>query len=391
MLIAVSKGNQYINALDVQKNPKQKRDYYCPSCKEPVFLKKGAVKQAHFTHFQKNDCTVFSEGETQEHISGKKILFRWFTQQEIPCQLEAYLPNLKQRPDLLVWLDDQTPVAIEFQCSTLSVERMIERTLGYTEKGYKVYWILGQNFHFKNKLTSFQRLFIQEHKKIGCYFLELHIETNDMVIHYDISQKGNSSCVISQYCYLKMDESTSLNAIIYQFMNYSKHNKLEPEKKLIQSHYFLNRGRNYQVPIIVDFQKYIYKKGDSLVSLPLEVYLPVKNQLFIKTLSYFWKYQFLEWIMERNSGEIISKKEIDRQTTIMLKNNDLKFYVMPLISDESKRKCVAHFITLLNKRGLLIAISQSEWMVQKEPQRYSNEKEKVTEFLILDRSFIVDS
>ncbi|UDE95794.1 hypothetical protein LHA31_03210 [Carnobacterium viridans] len=138
----------------------------------------------------------------------------------------------------------------------------------------------------------------------------------------------------------------------------------------------------------MDFQKYIYKKGDSLVSLPLEVYLPVKNQLFIKTLSYFWKYQFLEWIMKRNSGEIITKKEIDQQTTLMIKNNDLKFHVMPLVSDVSKRKCIVHFITSLNKRGLLTLISQSEWIVQKEPQRYNNEKEKIAEFLMLDGSFV---
>lgn len=391
MLIAVNKGNQYVNASDEQKSENQKRDYYCPSCKEPVFLKKGLIKQAHFTHFKKSDCTVFSEGETQEHILGKKILYWWFTQQEIPCQLEAYLPTLKQRPDLLVWLDEQTPAAIEFQCSALSAERMIERTIGYTKNGYRVYWILGQNFHLKNKLTNFQRLFIQEHKKIGCYFLELHVETNDIAIHYDISQEGNSACILSQCCHVKIDKNTSLSTITDQFMHYSKHIKLESKKKLIQSHYFLNRGRNYQVPIIVDFQKYIYIKGDSLVSLPLEVYLPVENQLFIKTLSYFWKYQFLEWIMERKTGEIISKKEINRQITLMIKNNELKFYVMPLISDVSKRKCVTHFITLLNERGLLIAISQSEWIVQKEPQRYSNEKEKITEFLMLDRSLTVGS
>ena len=58
MLVAVNKINQYVNALDEQKNKKQKKDYYCPSCKEAVFLKKGLIKQAHFTHFQKSDCTV---------------------------------------------------------------------------------------------------------------------------------------------------------------------------------------------------------------------------------------------------------------------------------------------------------------------------------------------
>ena len=32
--------------------------------------------------------------------------------------------------------------------------------------------------------------------------------------------------------------------------------------------------------------------------------------------------------------------------------------------------------------------SIEQWMVQKEPQRYNNEKEKITEFLMLDGSFV---
>ena len=50
MLVAVSNKNDYINAMNEQKNIKQKTEYFCPNCKEPVFLKKGLIKQAHFTH-----------------------------------------------------------------------------------------------------------------------------------------------------------------------------------------------------------------------------------------------------------------------------------------------------------------------------------------------------
>lgn len=386
MLIAINKENQYINAIEEQKNKNQKK-YYCPNCKEPVFLKKGLINQPHFTHFQKSNCAVFSEGETEEHVLGKNLLYRWFTQQNIPCQLEAYLPNLKQRPDLLIWLDEQTPIAIEFQCSALSAQRMVERTIGYTKNGYKVYWILGHNYHLKNKLTSFQRLFVSEHKKLGCYFLELQIDKQLLMVHYHITQEGNSSRIASHSCHFQLDKaSTSLGMISKQLSLLSKCNQKKCKEGLIQSHYFLNRGRNYQVPEIVSFQKYIYKRGDSLISLPLEVYLPVKNQLFIKSLSYFWKYSMLEWIMERNKGEIISKKEVYQKITLMKKNNELIFHVMPLVSRESKIKCIDHFIALLNKREILLAISSSEWMIQKAPLRYKNEKEKIAEFLALDDS-----
>lgn len=390
MLVAVNNKNHYINAMNEQKSKNQKHDYYCPNCKEPVFLKKGLIKQAHFTHFQKSECNVFSEGETEEHILGKGMLYQWFKRQKIPCQLEAYLPNLKQRPDLLIWLDEKTPIAIEFQCSALSAQRMIERTVGYTNNGYKVYWILGGKYHFKNKLTSFQRLFINEHEAIGCYFLELQVTTDTLTVHYRISQHGNSSYMnaySNQFELNKME--TNLKEISKQLVLLSKNNQNESKKQLVQSHYILNRGRNYQVPEIVSFQKYIYKKGDSLISLPVEVYLPVKNQLFIKSLSYFWKYLLLEWIMEKKSKGIISKKEIYQKISLMLKNKELVFYVMPLISIESKKKCADYFIALLIQRGLLLAISNSDWIIQKEPLRYEDEKEKMSNFLSLDHSFIV--
>lgn len=392
MLVAVNNKNQYFNASNEEKNKDKKHNYYCPNCKEPVFLKKGLIKQAHFTHFQKSECNVFSEGETEEHISGKNLLYQWFIKQKIPCQLEAYLPNLKQRPDLLVWLDEQSPIAIEFQCSALSAQRMIERTNGYSEKGYKVYWILGQNYHFKNKLTSFQKLFVNEHKEIGCYFLELQVDRKILTVHHHINQEGNSVHINAESCHFELDESsTKLKTINKQLLGYSRSTQYESKKQLVQSYYFLNRGRNYQVPEIVTFQKYIYKKGDSLISLPLEVYLPVKNQLFVKSLSYFWKYLFLEWIMEKNNGEIISKKEVSKKLALLIENNDLIFHVMPLISIESKKKCIEHFMAILTQRGILSVISNSDWIIQKEPQRYKNEKEKMTDFIALDHSLIVES
>ncbi|MGB7367105.1 competence protein CoiA [Carnobacterium jeotgali] len=392
MLVAVNNENVYVNAMNVQRNIKQKTEYFCPNCKELVFLKKGLIKQAHFTHFQKSDCAVFSEGETEEHVSGKAMLYQWFIHQNIPCQLEAYLPNLKQRPDLLIWLDEQTPVAIEFQCSSLSAQRMIERTNGYIENGYKVYWILGGSYHFKHKLTSFQKLFIKEHKKIGCYFLELNVDKSTLTVHFNINQYGNSSQIASYSAHIELTKAnTNLDNIKERLLHISKAKQNELKNQLIKSQSSLNKGRNYQVPEIVAFQKYIYKRGDSLISLPVEVYLPVKNQLFIKTLPYFWKYQLLEWIMNRNSGEVISKKEVHNKFFVMIQNNELVFHLMPFISLESKKRCIDSFMALLTERGLLSVISNSDWMVQREPQRYENEKEKIADFLALDYSFATES
>ena len=386
MLVAVNAHNQHVYALDEQKNTHQK--FYCPQCNEPVFLKKGLIKQAHFTHFKNSNCAIFSEGETEEHVLGKSLLYQWFTQQDIPCQLEAYLPNLKQRPDLLIWLDEQTPIAIEFQCSALSAQRMIERTSGYNENGYKVYWILGHNYHLKDKITKFQRLFVNEHKALGCYFLELHVNLKKLTIHYQICEDGHSSRIACHYYQFKLTKKeTNMKKIIQQLDFPSLNYIVEPKKRLVQEHCFLNKGRNYQVPEIVSFQKHIYKCGDSLISLPLEVYLPVRGQLVIKSLPYFWKYIFLEWIMNKSIGDVITKKDFMNKVKCMIKNEEVVFHLMPLISNKYKIKCLENYMALLNERGILVMVSNSEWIVQRKPTRFKNEKEKIDQLSIFDQLF----
>lgn len=68
MLVAVNNKNHYLNAMNEQKSKSQKHDYYCPSCKEPVFLKKGLIKQAHFTHFQKKKIATFFQKVKPKNI-----------------------------------------------------------------------------------------------------------------------------------------------------------------------------------------------------------------------------------------------------------------------------------------------------------------------------------
>ncbi|MGN1279656.1 MAG: competence protein CoiA family protein, partial [Limosilactobacillus sp.] len=56
--------------------------------------------------------------------------------------LEVYLPQINQRPDLLL-TDGKRKVAIEFQCSPLSLRRLRERNAGYQRCGIYFHWLLG--------------------------------------------------------------------------------------------------------------------------------------------------------------------------------------------------------------------------------------------------------
>nr|WP_279232829.1 competence protein CoiA family protein [Periweissella cryptocerci] len=126
--------------------------YFCPGCKCTVMLKRGVIKAPHFAHLSGARCETFSEGETNEHLQGK-IQLRDFFAAEYEVQLEATLPAISQRPDLLVKKPNGKLLAIEYQCSAISLAKLRQRTAGYRQQGIQVLWILGSTY-VNRKMTN---------------------------------------------------------------------------------------------------------------------------------------------------------------------------------------------------------------------------------------------
>lgn len=79
------------------------------------------------------------------HLLGKEQIFRWAAAQGWQPQLEPYLKEIAQRPDVLVKIGGRA-VALEFQCSPLSAQRLKERNAGYHKLGIAVFWLLGPTY-----------------------------------------------------------------------------------------------------------------------------------------------------------------------------------------------------------------------------------------------------
>lgn len=91
MLLAM---NEYHECCSAKYAEKEKM-YYCRSCRKRVVLKKGKKKCAHFAHRKTENCSVFSEGESEEHLQLKECFMDWLGQSAEPVFLEAYLPRLR--------------------------------------------------------------------------------------------------------------------------------------------------------------------------------------------------------------------------------------------------------------------------------------------------------
>jgi len=103
--------------------------FYCPQCNGEVRLKVGSIKIPHFAHVSKQICEGSSEGESAVHIQAKLQLYDWLVNQfQTNVELEKVYHDFNQRADIGLTIN-QNQFAIEFQRSSLSSIKFIERTI----------------------------------------------------------------------------------------------------------------------------------------------------------------------------------------------------------------------------------------------------------------------
>ncbi|MFS0865572.1 competence protein CoiA [Fredinandcohnia sp. 179-A 10B2 NHS] len=154
----VTKGNRN-ELLELRK----RETFTCPACKHGVQLKLGTKITHHFAHLKGAECTVKTEPESEYHLRGKRQLFNWFKAQTYQVELEPFLPDISQRPDLLVTLQDKR-YAIEYQCSPIEYSLFKKRTDSFKKLGIVPIWILGAKWFNRKSantisLSSFQWFF----------------------------------------------------------------------------------------------------------------------------------------------------------------------------------------------------------------------------------------
>jgi competence protein CoiA len=137
MLIARNRHGEVL-AAEVQP---QDGPFHCPECEEPVILKQGRVKVAHFAHYPGVDCTYAAagEGEGEEHRRAKQEIFQALLQ--VPGVRDVRLERSLQgvRPDVICRINGEM-VAIEVQLSRLSISAIESRTRAYAARRIAVLW-----------------------------------------------------------------------------------------------------------------------------------------------------------------------------------------------------------------------------------------------------------
>lgn len=357
MLIAMNQKQELIEA-DVTLS--RTENYHCPSCKQAVHLKRGAVMRPHFAHYQKEACDVFSEGETEEHIQGKIQIKAWLEAQNIPVEMEAYLPSLKQRPDLLITINQQK-IALEFQCSAIPIHKIVERTHGYMNAGIQVIWILGEQFRYTKKLTALHK---------AC----LTLYQNQLVLfHYSTTKKQleyryNFQLQQNQ----KMRQTRKIlrtgNKIRLQFdkprpLHTKINDELEHSKLLRQLQFPSTKTKR--------FLQNLYENGETLISMPKEIHTCVANEWLVQSHSYEWKMQFIWWFEQLPVQTVLTNNMLTEWA------DQLDYYEIPQMTPTQKLQPLKEFIDVLTDRSVLKQIRIDKWSIKTYPKRYKRLEEKL--------------
>lgn len=151
--------NSKTHRLVLAVNADHDEQYHCPECQESLILRHGNATIPHFAHHPGSQC-VLGAGETNEHLQGKQQIYDWAEKHGWQPTMELYLPQIQQRPDVLIKVGNRQ-IALEFQCSPLSLLRLNERNNGYRQLDIKFRWLLGSPYLRKlhaGKVAQFTQL-----------------------------------------------------------------------------------------------------------------------------------------------------------------------------------------------------------------------------------------
>ena len=222
--------------------------------------------QPHFAHVSLEQCHFYRENESAEHLNLKAELFRWAVQTE-EVEVEAFLPALQQIADLLV----DGKLALEVQCSPLSIERLQERTLSYRQHGYQVLWLLGRKLWLKDSLTRLQKDFLYFSKNMGFHLWELDQEKQVLRLQYLIHEDLHGK-VQHKTKNFPFGHGQLLDILRLPFQKQEMNSFLAQQDPHICN--YIRRQLYYQQPRWMRLQAQLYQAGDNLLTKSAEDFYP---------------------------------------------------------------------------------------------------------------------
>lgn len=359
MLIAVNQQTEQVSLLGLSQQAIEgyrKQPHYCPTCQEEVILKNGLTKQGHFAHQPQSKCQVFSEGETREHLLGKALLAQWCQRSQVSYQLEAYLSDLKQRPDLLIAKE----VAVEFQCSPLNYQRFLERTKKYHEAGYQVLWFLGRRFFLQKAFSQFQKGCLNVSQERGFYLWELKVAEKILTCQSHLTAQ-----LMSNKVHQGSVESYRGRTNFIEFIKTpQKKAKLSVNQWQLRIFEELESQLRNPQSSVVKIQKELYALGLNLRELSTSLFIPQNRSVLVP--EELLMRGFLWLTLSHYSGKVLSYQQL--QTLFFEKWQ--KSITHPILSSQKVLQEVFDtYLVTQSQLGYLL-LKEDKIYVKQQPEKF---------------------
>jgi competence CoiA-like predicted nuclease len=300
-----------LTKAEISKLRKKGVLFYCPVCHQKVLMKAGVKMIPHFAHQSLTACPSGEGGEGIYHETGKLLLYEWLKQQGISVNLEVYLPEIRQRPDLLLSVLDKK-IAVEFQCAAVSMEEVVNRTSGYQSAGIIPIWIVGGNrlqrtstTHFKlnQQILPFIHQFSSNTNPALFFFSS---ETRHFILIQDIYLTGKTLAMGKFF--IRRLEQLSFKDLFkeHAFVPGEFFRLWEKEKyrfRLKQSRRLYGRE--------LAWHQWLYSKGVHREVLPALIHLPVPHQFKMKASPWNWQSRIIFDVIDpMAAGRLFSPKMV---------------------------------------------------------------------------------
>ncbi|MDR4887006.1 competence protein CoiA family protein [Fredinandcohnia sp. QZ13] len=385
MFVALRENGEYLSLVEKWERSdllelRSHVTFHCPACQSKVQLKAGLKKTPHFAHLKGVECTVKSEPESEYHLAGKRQLFQWFQTQGYDVKLEPFLPEISQRPDLLVTTSNKR-FAIEYQCSQLDYPLFKKRSDSYKKEGIVPIWILGAKW-FKRmsthsvKLSPFQWLFATSfNQPIQPCILYYCPDTSTFVKLSNLHPFTTGEIFCSIYFYKEKGVSF-LNLLEPGNHTFTLQHVWRRKKQKWRASYSIYNSNH-----LTSFLTTLYQKRIPPAYLPGEAGLPVPSSYWFHTPPMIWQmWILLDLLLQLRKGEPFFFSTIMEVISKRIDTKEIVIRQLPLVSHTQYSLAVEEYLQVLVKAGSLKKMSKTKY-------------EKTRDFIIpmsLDRASAMD-
>ncbi|WP_181397590.1 competence protein CoiA [Gracilibacillus dipsosauri] len=332
---------------------KETTTFICPECGEKLIIKAGEKVIPHFAHRSNTTCSQGGEGAY--HEKGKIDLYQRFRNQGIEVSLEQYLPEIKQRPDLLIQIENRQ-IPIEYQCANITTSELIKRTNAYRRSGYYPIWILGAN-RFQRLSSQTIKLTLNEQS----YIHQFH-STFPLTIYFYCSTERQFILFQDFYFLTRTKAIGKLKAIPLARLDFRLlFQRMYLDMSALKSNwqYERKKWRNRPVPMHhskeTAWRKWLYLHQFTVQDLPSFIYLPVRSQFLMKSAPWIWQTRLFIDLMKKRSCFSL------QEAVDLLQNHHLDPSQFPLISSPSNP--IEEYLQLLKRIGILKAETEDSYVV----------------------------